>query len=45
MTLRGDVALRVTLQNTDKLIDTEKLSPTSNTLYQILQQIVSAVRK
>jgi hypothetical protein len=37
------VALRVTLQNANKLIDTEKLSPTSNLLYQILQQVVATL--
>jgi hypothetical protein len=37
------VALEVTLQNVDKLIDTESLSPTSNLLFQILQQVVATL--
>jgi hypothetical protein len=37
------VALRVTLQNADKLINTEKLSPANNLLFQVLQQIVSTL--
>lgn len=37
------IALRVTLQNANKLIDIEKLSPTSNVLYQVLQQIVGTL--
>ena len=37
------VALQVALQNADKLIDTEKLSPASNLLYQILQQVVATL--
>jgi hypothetical protein len=37
------VALRVTLQNADKLINTEKLSPATNLLYQILEQVVSTL--
>lgn len=36
-------ALQVTLRNASKLIDTEKLSPRTNLLYQVLQQIVSAL--
>jgi hypothetical protein len=37
------VALRATLRNADRLIDTEKLTPGSNVLFQILKQIVATV--
>jgi hypothetical protein len=37
------VALRVTLQNAGELVDIETLSPATNRLYQILQQVVGSV--
>lgn len=37
------VALQVTLRNTAPLIDTDRRSPRSNRLYQILQQVVGAL--